>query len=78
MFFQKQVELKEKENNVCLFLHLKNIQKEYLEDYASPFFKELGEKVIEEHLKLIPNEKVRMETIRRLKRIEEGERDLYF
>ncbi|MCX7966440.1 MAG: [FeFe] hydrogenase H-cluster radical SAM maturase HydG [Syntrophorhabdaceae bacterium] len=52
--------------------------KEFLLDYATDETKKVGEKTIEEHLKQIPNEKVRKETIERLKRLEKGERDLYF
>ena len=52
--------------------------KEYLEDYADTELKELGNKVINDNLKNIPNEKMRNETIERLKRIETGERDLFF
>jgi len=52
--------------------------KEFLVDYASQETKVTGEIVIREHLGLISNEKIRQETRRRLKRIEEGERDLYF
>lgn len=52
--------------------------KEFLVDYASQETKVTGEIVIREHLRLISNEKIRQETRRRLKRIEEGERDLYF
>jgi len=52
--------------------------KEYLEDYADDELKELGNDVIQKNLVNIPNEKMREETIRRLKRIENGERDLFF
>ncbi len=52
--------------------------KEFLIDYASKETKEVGEAVIREHLRSIPNPKLREETQRRLKKIEEGERDLYF
>ncbi len=52
--------------------------KEFLVDYASKETKEVGEAVIREHLQSIPNPKLREETERRLKRIEDGERDLYF
>jgi len=78
MFFQKQVKLKEKENNVGFIFTFKEYLEGIFRRLCFSFFKELGEKVIEEYLKLIPNKKVRMETIKRLKRIEEGERDLYF
>lgn len=52
--------------------------KEYLEDYAGPENKALGEKVIEEHLQQITSDKVRAKTRDYLKLIEEGRRDLYF
>ncbi|HHU30416.1 MAG: [FeFe] hydrogenase H-cluster radical SAM maturase HydG [Bacillota bacterium] len=52
--------------------------KEYLLDYASPATRELGEKVIAEHLAEIKDEKVRELTKKRLDRIEQGVRDLYF
>lgn len=52
--------------------------KEYLLDYASPETREVGERTIQQHLKEIKSERVRQETIARLKRIENGERDLYF
>lgn len=52
--------------------------KEYLLDYASPRTRELGEQVIAAHLQEIGNERVREETVRRLRRLEQGERDLYF
>ncbi|MGE5544040.1 MAG: [FeFe] hydrogenase H-cluster radical SAM maturase HydG [Bacillota bacterium] len=52
--------------------------KEYLEDYAGPENKALGEKVIEEHLQQITSDKVRAKTREYLKLIEEGRRDLYF
>jgi 2-iminoacetate synthase len=52
--------------------------KEFLLDYASPETKEEGEKTIALHLNEIPKEKVREETVRRLERLEKGERDLYF
>ena len=52
--------------------------KEYLEDYADGELKDLGLKIIEKYLAEIKNEKMREETKLRLKRIEAGERDLYF
>lgn len=51
---------------------------EYFEDYASKEVQELGVKIINEYLEQIPDEKIREETRSRLKRIENGERDLYF
>lgn len=52
--------------------------KEYLEDYASNRVKELGDGIIKIYLDQISNEDLRQETIRRLSRIEAGERDLFF
>ena len=52
--------------------------KEFLLDYASDETRRTGEKAIEAHLQEITNEKVRKETVERLKRLEAGERDLYF
>ena len=52
--------------------------KEYLCDYASPACKAAGERVIENELPKITHEKVRLASIKRLKRIEEGERDFRF
>jgi len=52
--------------------------KEYLEDYASPETRELGERTIQQHLELIKSEKVKAKTIERLAMIESGARDLYF
>jgi len=51
---------------------------EYLLDYASPETRAEGEKTIKEHLTQIPNPKARAETERRLERLQQGERDLYF
>lgn len=52
--------------------------KEYLEDYADADLKALGEKAILENIDKIPNPKMKDNTIDRLKRIENGERDLFF
>lgn len=54
--------------------------KEYLEDHASPQTRAEGEKTIRNQLAQLQNtpENTRIETIARLKRIEQGERDLYF
>jgi 2-iminoacetate synthase len=52
--------------------------KEYLEDYASKEVKELGLKIINKYLKQIPDCNIQKETQSRLKKIEKGERDLYF
>lgn len=52
--------------------------KEYLIDFASPQTREIGEKVIAEHLQQIPNPKLRKVTEDRLVDIENGKRDLYY
>ncbi len=51
---------------------------EYLEDYASPETKAIGEKLIAAELSNIPNEKVRSITIDHLAAIKEGSRDFRF
>ncbi len=51
--------------------------KEFLLDYASPETKKIGEDAIKEQLSAIPSEKTRLETEKRLARLERGERDLY-
>lgn len=52
--------------------------KEYLQDYASPETKLLGEKMIQEQLPLIPKDKVRQIAIERLEKIAQGQRDFRF
>ena len=53
--------------------------KEYLTDYASEATKEVGDRLIEEELKTIPNEKVRKIVIDNLKAIaEDNRRDFRF
>lgn len=51
---------------------------EYLEDYASPHTKELGEEMIQKEWNNIPNEKVRMKVEEYLKEIKAGKRDFRF
>ena len=51
---------------------------EYLEDYASPATRALGEKMIAEELKAIPAEKVRRITEQRMRDIKQGKRDFRF
>ena len=51
---------------------------EYLEDFASDGLYEKGKEVIDFYLNKIENEALRQETERRLVRIKQGERDLYF
>jgi len=52
--------------------------KEYLEDYASPETRAAGLAAIEQNLKDIPTKDRRVETVARLGKIEQGQRDLYF
>ena len=52
--------------------------KEYLLDYASAETRKMGENSLREHLDKIPSPKLREETEKRLKEIEQGKRDLYF
>ena len=52
--------------------------KEFLEDYAPQETKELGEKLIAEELKNIPNETVRKKATEYIQNIENGERDFRF
>ena len=52
--------------------------KEFLEDYASPETKEIGEKLIAEELKKIPNEAVRRKAEEYIADIHNGERDFRF
>ena len=52
--------------------------KEYLEDYASPETKEIGEKLIEKEILNVPNEKVREKAMEYLKELNGGKRDFRF
>lgn len=52
--------------------------KEYLTDYASDLTREVGDRLIEEELKRIPNEKVRGMAEKYIKNIENGQRDFRF
>lgn len=52
--------------------------KEYLEDYASPETKAVGEKLIAEELKTIPNENVRKKAREYIENIHNGARDFRF
>jgi 2-iminoacetate synthase len=52
--------------------------KEFLLDYGDEATKAIGEETIAANIENIPSEKVREETKKRLKRLENGERDLYF
>ena len=50
--------------------------KEYIVDYASPKTKELGEKVIAEHLKLFEGSPLHGKLLDMIERTEKGEHDL--
>ena len=52
--------------------------KEFLEDYAAPETKALGEKLIAEELTKIPNETVRKKAAEYIQNIKDGERDFRF
>ncbi|MBN2222135.1 MAG: [FeFe] hydrogenase H-cluster radical SAM maturase HydG, partial [Vallitaleaceae bacterium] len=52
--------------------------KEYLVDYCDEDLRKLGNQVIQENIPKIPSDKMRANTIERLERIENGERDLFF
>lgn len=52
--------------------------KEYLEDYASPDTKKIGEALIQKELGNIPKEKIREITVHHLQEIEKGNRDFRF
>ena len=52
--------------------------KEYLEDYASPETKEIGDKLIEQELEKIPNPKVKATATEYIHNITDGKRDFRF
>lgn len=52
--------------------------KEYLEDYASPRTKTIGEALIQREIQNIPKEKVREFTVGHLADIAAGQRDFRF
>lgn len=63
--------------NCCLPNALLTLQ-EYLEDYASPQTRRIGEAMIERELRGIGSETVRAVTRKRLAKTKSGERDFYF
>ncbi|MCR5144834.1 MAG: [FeFe] hydrogenase H-cluster radical SAM maturase HydG [Lachnospiraceae bacterium] len=63
--------------NCCLPNALMTL-KEYLEDYASPETRAVGEKLIEANIPDVTNPKAKETLKLRLKKIEEGERDFRF
>jgi 2-iminoacetate synthase len=52
--------------------------KEYLMDYGDSEGKKVGEELIRKEAEKIKDSKVKEEFFKKLKRVEEGERDLYF
>ncbi len=64
-------------HNCCLPNALMTL-KEYLEDYASPETKAVGEAIIRKELESIPKENIRKIVIDRLDKIASGERDFRF
>lgn len=52
--------------------------KEYLNDYASPKTKEIGEQLIKQEIEYVPNEKTKRIAKERLELIDEGQRDFRF
>jgi len=64
-------------HNCCLPNALMTL-KEYLEDYASPETKAIGEELIRKELESIPKEKVREIVLDRLEKIADGQRDFRF
>ena len=51
---------------------------EYLDDYAAPETKKVGETLVKNELARYANEKIKPQLIERLEKINAGERDLYF
>ena len=52
--------------------------KEYLEDYASPDTRAIGEELIKRELTVIPNQRVRAKAAEYIENIHEGRRDFRF
>ncbi|MCX8166546.1 MAG: [FeFe] hydrogenase H-cluster radical SAM maturase HydG [Candidatus Micrarchaeota archaeon] len=69
-----------KSGNIQNFCHPNAILtfKEYLLDYADEEMKKFGEKVIQREIQNITNPKIKELTIKKLKLLEDGQRDLYF
>ncbi len=51
---------------------------EYLEDYASPPIKKMGQKIIQRYLAEISSPQLRAQTAKKLEKIKRGKRDIYF
>ena len=69
-----------KEQQIHNFCHPNAIMtlKEYLEDYASPATKKVGEELIQKELHTLSNKKMESVVEQNLKKIEQGERDFRF
>jgi 2-iminoacetate synthase len=69
-----------KEQQIHNFCHPNAIMtlKEYLEDYASPETKKVGEELIKRELETLQNKKVECIVEENLAKIENGERDFRF
>jgi len=51
---------------------------EYIQDYASPSVAEKGWRLINETVEELEDDKFKIELIKRIEKIKQGERDLYF
>ena len=69
-----------KPGEIKKFCHVNGILtfKEYLLDYGSPLENKLGKVVVNREIKKISSQKLKKQTIIRLRLLEEGKRDLYF
>ena len=69
-----------KDKQIHNFCHPNAIMtlKEYLEDYASPETKKVGEELIQKELHLLKNKKIECIVEQNLEKIEQGERDFRF
>lgn len=63
--------------NCCLPNALLTFE-EYIKDYGDDELKEIGQRMIDDEIKTVPNEKQRNRAVDYLKRIRDGERDLRF
>ena len=64
---------------ICVWINKdKNKIEKYLEDYASPDTKKIGNDIILREIENIPNEKVKNIVRERLVKIENNERDFRF
>lgn len=64
-------------HNLCRPNAILTLQ-EYLDDYGSDEVKKKGAELIERFIEEIPSKSTRAETIKRLERVKNGERDLFF